>query len=278
MNDSLLIDTKEIGNHRIKIYYDTDAECPLMNYDMCGRYLFEYNDNYRHCLHKSCDWSDWFSESKHSLEDALRCMVCEYVSQDDIIAHYKSGKFDGVRFVYNRSTRMWELQTYSSYNKRWYTEFETCSSDLKACDFRYELIESLDKDDLTQLLTDCAKDIVFKEWSSRGYSQGDYVEGVAYVTKERYDKMCGRTDVDWKQAAIECINAEIEEISMWMWGDVKGYVLERKVSFTKHFNEEDREDEEDFEWEEIGSCWGYFMESDELINEVVFEYKLNEVV
>lgn len=36
----------------------------------------------------------------------------------------------------------------------------------------------------------------------------------------------------------------------------------------------DWDDEEDIEWEEVGSCWGFFMETEELIDEVISEYSL----
>lgn len=67
-----------------------------------------------------------------------------------------------------------------------------------------------------------------------------------------------------------------EEIGMWAWGDVKGFVLEKKVSFTKVYDDNDREDEDDFEWEEVDSCWGYFMETEDLINEVISEHDLQD--
>lgn len=279
MTDNLLIETKEIGEHRIKIYYDTDAECPVTNWDMCGRYLFEYSDRYRNRLHRDCNWKDWLCDSNHSLEDALRCMVCSMIEQKDLISYYKRGKIDGFRFIYNRSSHQWELQ--SKYmckgEERWDVDFGIDPSDLKAYDYRDELVENLERDDLVALIREYAKDVVIKEWSSTGYSQGDYLHGVAYVTKERYDKMCGKTDVDWRQWAEELIDAEVKEIGMWVWSDVKGYVLEKKVSYTKKYHDDEREDEEDFDWEEVGSCWGFYMETDELIKEVMSEYKLKEV-
>ena len=58
--------------------------------------------------------------------------------------------------------------------------------------------------------------------------------------------------------------------------DVKGYVLEKKVSYTKQYHDEEHEDEEGFDWEEVDSCWGYYMEEDELIDEVISEYHLKE--
>lgn len=281
MTDRLLIDTKEINNHRIKIYYDINAECPLKNWDMCGRYLFEYSDRYFHRLHKDCDWSEFFSDNNHSLKKALHYMASEVVEQQDIITYLKRESIDGVRLIYNKSSRLWELQIEcrnSATDKLyWSIEYEFTPYDLKHCDYREELTECLEKDDLIALIRDYAKDFVIKEWSSTGYSQGDYVEGIAFCTKERYAKMVNTDTTDWETKIDSLIDGEVKDIGMWMWGDVKGFVLEKKVPFTKHFHEEGREDEEDFEWEEIDSCWGYYMETEELINEVITEHDLKEV-
>lgn len=36
-----IITTKEVGNYRIKIYYDDySGESPIINWDMCGLYFF----------------------------------------------------------------------------------------------------------------------------------------------------------------------------------------------------------------------------------------------
>ena len=274
MNDNLLIETKEIGKHRIKIYYDAWGQSPITNSDMSARYLFEYDDCYHHILHEECNWKDWFLENRHSLEDALRYMAADVVKQKDIINYYKNGKIDGLRFIYSRSERQWKLQIWSEWLGGWDTFLDVETHCLKKGDYRSELVECLNKDDLISLIRDCAKDFVIKEWSTIGYSQGDLVEGVAYMSKERYDKMIGDTGKPWKEHADYLIDLEVKEIGMWMWGDVKGYVLEKKVPFTKVYDEDDREDEEDVEWEEVGSCWGFFMETEELIDEVISEYSL----
>lgn len=274
MDDNLLIETKEVDNHRIKIYYDTWGQSPITNSDMAARYLFEYNDCYHHILHEECNWKDWFHENRHSLEDALRYMAADVVKQKDIINYYKKDEIDGLRFIYNRHERQWQLQTWEEWLGGWHTRYEVEPYDLKKYDCRPELVECLNKDDLISLIQDCAKDFVIKEWSTTGYSQGDYVEGIAYMSKERYDKMVGNVDKPWKEHAEYLIDLEVKEIGMWMWGDVKGYVLEKKVPFTKVYDDDDREDEEDIEWEEVGSCWGFFMETEELINEVISEYSL----
>lgn len=276
MDDNLLIKTQEIGNHRIKIYYDQYAECPISNWDMAARFLFEYNDFYHHQLHDECNWKDWFSENKHSLKDALRYMAADVVKQKDIINYYKKGEVDNLRFIYNRHERQWELQIYSSWLGGWDTRLEVEPYELKKHDYRPELVEVLSKDELIALIQECAKDFVIQEWSSTGYSQGNYVSGVAYMSKERYDKMVGHTNKPWKEHASYLIDLEVKELGLWMWGDVKGYVLERKIPFTKVFDDNDREDEEDEEWEEVFSCWGFYMETEELIAEVIAEHDLKD--
>ena len=40
-----LITTKEVGNYRIKIYYDTDSVCPCESWDMAACFLWEYSDS-----------------------------------------------------------------------------------------------------------------------------------------------------------------------------------------------------------------------------------------
>lgn len=280
MNDMFLIQQEEIGNYRISIYNDTYAECPITNWDLCGYYLFEYSDRYYHTLHKECDWSQLFGDNRHSLEEALHSIAASFVEQKDIIAYLKQGKVEGIRLIYNKSSHYWELQIqYHNYKTEqlcWSTEYEFAPYDLKNYDYRVELLEHFESDELITLINDYAKNMVIKEWSTSGYCQGDYVEGIAYVTKEQYDERCGITNIDWRQGALECIDGEVKAIGMWMWGDVKGFVLEKKVSYTKQYHDEEREDEEGFEWEQVDSCWGYFMETEELIAEVISEHDLKE--
>lgn len=60
---------------------------------------------------------------------------------------------------------------------------------------------------------------------------------------------------------------------MWMWGDVKSYVLEKKRPYTKLY--EDGKSSDSYEWEQIESCCGeYFEDADDLIEEVIKEHGL----
>ncbi len=281
MSERLLIETKEIGNHRIKIYYDIDPMCPCTDWDMAACYLWEYDrPNY---LSDVCHWKEVFGKygnNKHSLSDALCQLISEHVEWNNLLDYFKKGKIDGYRMRYDRHEKMWYLEWY---NDSRYTEhkdyqeiFSISPSDLYTYDYTDEFVESLECDELIQILNALGKDIFVKEWSTSGYSQGDYVEGVAFCTKERYTKMVSPDTTNWKTKIDDLIDGEVECIGMWMWGDVKGYVLEEKVSYTKKYHDCDREDEEDFDWEEVDSCWGFFMETEALIEEVISEHHLKE--
>lgn len=278
------IEQKEIGDYRITIYPDYDAECPVTNWDMGACYIFEHLDHGRYNLCSDGDWAEWVSNIREeSVESILQRIAAEVVTQEDIIKYYKAGKVENVRFRYDRHERQWKLEykpTWRCADADWQPELDVEPCELKAHDYRMELLEPMDEDDYVALIQECAKDFVLETWESSGYCQGDHIRGIAYTSKERFDKYCGfnpQKYKTWQEQARDLIDAEVKEIDMWAWGDVKGFVLEKKVPFTKVFDDKDREDEEDYEWEEVDSCWGYFMETEELIKEVMSEYDIKEV-
>lgn len=278
------IERKEIGDYRISIYPDYDAECPVTNWDMGACYIFEHLERGRYELCSDCDWKKWVSDIREeSVESILQRIAAKVVTQEDIIKYYKAGKVENVRFRYDRHERQWKLEykpTWRCADADWQPELDVEPYELKAHDYRMELLEPMDEDDYVALIQECAKDFVLQTWESSGYCQGDNIRGIAYISKERFDKRCGfnpQKYKTWQEQALEIIDAEVEEIGMWAWGDVKGFVLEKKVKFTKSYEDENREDEEDFEWEEVDSCWGFFMETEELIKEVMSEHDIKEV-
>lgn len=283
MNDNLLIDTEYIGDYRIKIYYDEVSQCPVKIWDMGAAHLFEHLEHGRYWLSSECNWEEWVSTTRdESVAGLLQRMAAKVVEQQAIIDYYKAGKVKNLRFSYNRRERQWELQTKPTWkgaNAEWIVEYEVEPYDLRTYDNRMELLEPLDEEELLALIKECAKDFVIKEWSSCGYCQGDDMRGVSYMSKERFDKRCGfnpKCYKTWQEQAMAVIEGEIKCLGMWAWGDVKGYVLEKKISFTKVYDDENREDEKDVEWEEVGSCWGFYMTTEELIKEVVYEHNLKE--
>ena len=114
---------------------------------------------------------------------------------------------------------------------------------------------------------------MFYEWSSTGYSQGDYVEGVAYCDKELFKNRVDTNTRKWKKRSLDFFKEEVKDISIWMWGDVKRFTLEQKVPFTKTY--EDGTSEPSFEWRQIDSgCGEYYEDADDLIEEVIKEHEL----
>lgn len=284
------IKSVEVGDCRISIYSDWDAQCPITNWDLAARYLFEYNDlGCRHQLHSECDWRDVWgnhgNSSAHSLDESLAVLIRENCDFDKLWVHIKSEQMESVRLEYNRSDQLWELKIYGhrifDNKSSWCVISEISPDERKDKDWCVfdDLFSSLETSDLVDILNICSDTIYAAEWGSTGHSQGDHVNGVAYCTKEFYDRRVGGSDKPWRQHIQEIIDAEVKEIGMWMWGDVIGFTLEKKVRFTKHFYQDlSRADEDAFEWEEIDSCFGYFMEPDELISEVMAEHNIKEEI
>lgn len=262
-----LIETREIGDYRIKVYQDESAECPCSAWDLAGVHIWEYPDSHR--LHRDCDIEELFGkygDGNHDMEESLKRLVCEYVTQEKIIDYINSDNVDNYRMRYDKSDHMWYLE--NLYDGKWYTHEQFDPSDLKNFDYREELCDILGEDDFKSLLHDC-KNIAFYEWSSSGYCQGDYVNGYAYCDKERFSKMCDTDTKNWRKRALDIFESEVKSIGLWMWGDVKGYVLEKKVPYKKIYTEIGREPEDGYDWEEVDSCWGCFMDTSELVDEVV---------
>lgn len=272
-----LIETKEIGNYRINVFYDVNAICPCVDYDMVAYYLWEYSRCNR--LSDVCNWKEVFGkfgDSRHSLIESLQELIKDYVEWEDLLQYFKDKKLSNYRLRCDDEKKC-HLEWY---NKRKDTFIELFCEDsivLNNMSFIVDFIEHLNKDELIQIINDLGKDIIVKEWSSTGHYQGKYVEGIAFCTKDRYQKMVDTDTTNWKEKVELFIDAGAEIVGMWMWGDVKGFTLEEKVTYTKKYDNPEREDEKSYEWEEIDSCWGYYMKTDELIEEVINEHELMEV-
>lgn len=269
------IKTKKIGNYRISIYYDESALCPCTSWDMSACYLWNYGN--RNSLSSECNWKDVFGEyanNQYSLTDALRQLVIDYVRWNDLFQYFKKGKIKDYKIRYDRSENLWYLGC---------TKNGVCDevlsiepSELREYEYTEEFIETLSNKELVQILNDLGTDIYVNGWNSCGYSQGNYVEGISYCTKERFEKMVDKNTTNWEKRIEPIINGEVKYIGMWIWGDVKGFTIEQKVPFTKVYDDPNKENEADFDWQEVTSCWGFFMETEELIEEVISEHQLKE--
>lgn len=256
------------GKYRITISYDECAESPCTNWDMGACFLFEFGDS--STLHDKCHWREIYNpkwdDNRHSLEDAIMVLVGKHVDNKYIIKALKEGT-EHYMLRYDRAERKWELLYKGGYygHTDWEHDYYIDGTIAEITEDAIYFLDKFEKDELVGLLQDHGTDIVAKEFSLRGCCKGDYVEGVAFCTKEWYAKYDNTDTTDWEKKAIEIIDAELDSVNRWMWGDVYGFVLEERKDFTKTYA--DGTTEEDFEWEEIDSCWGFFCDPDEIIDE-----------
>lgn len=252
MSEERIYKEESYKGYSIKIMYDDCPDCPTEFYDMCGAFLWEYSNCDR--LSKSCHWEQVFGKhgsNEHTLEEAIMQLIEDYGNEEKIREYIKK-KVSDARFYYDRSRRLWVFEEWQDWAKKWWEEFTCTPNEWKKGGYIHEMLQGRTKDELIDILRDCTDDIVAYEWSSTGYSQGDYVEGIAFMTKEMAKKRLWLKDgEDWKKAAIEAMESGSEEIGAWMWGDVYGWVIE------------------DDNGEDIDSCWGYYgyKEIDYMISE-----------
>ena len=272
------IKTHHIGDYRIDIYRDTNAQCPCTDWDMGAVHLFRYVGC--DCLSDQCNWQEVYGKygtSHNTLKDTLIQLVEDYVDNEDLVKYFQDGRVSECILEYNGNDDVWEFKLYNRRTKQY--DDEQCFSDAyELYDNAIDLINGVDmqNSELVELLNAIGKDIYVYEWSSQGYVQGDYTKGFSFITKERYKKCVAPVTGDWKDKARTIIEAEVKTIEKWMWGDVIGYDLFHQVFFTKHYYDENREDEEDYEWDPVASCGGYYEDVDELIQLVIDEYELDK--
>lgn len=235
-----LLETREIGDCRISVYQDECAENPCTTHDLLGRFL-------------------WSGDSTWKF---LRELICGHVSQNRLIAYLKKGRLSTAVMKYDRHDNVWQI-SYCSTRGSFCCSVELAPDDLKYHDIRREILEPMDEDELAQILCDLATDLAFCEWSSVGYSPGEYACGYAWCDKARFSTLCDTDTKNWRERAVRIMQSESEIIGMWMWGDVIGYVLEKK---TNAGGESD--------WVEYDSCWDFYLSPDELIGEVIARHGL----
>ena len=84
--------------------------------------------------------------------------------------------------------------------------------------------------------------------------------GFVFVKKDDFLEKTGADESSWREKAKECLKSEVELYDMYLRGEVYGIVVE--------------EMEDDGEWYERESCWGYYSDSfgDDLVREIASDY------
>ena len=110
---------------------------------------------------------------------------------------------------------------------------------------------------------------------SRGYSQGDWAEVLIVCT----DKFFETTGCQHKNTE-EILKGSRELFDAWIWGDVFGFKESTKKEFVKipreQYNAGNFDNVEDeIEWEETDSCWGFY--GDDFENNGMLDYVSKEL-
>lgn len=274
--DKDYLEQSEINNYRITIRRDDYAECPTRDWSFLGHFIWKFYDGPRMRLSSNSDTNE-LSCNPHSLEDALRDLVCKYVSQKEIIKYINSTSCNDLFFKYDKSSNIWELfscDARSGKKKSEWSLLDLTPEEYHGEDYSDCICENLGEEDFKYLLEKHQKEIAFIEFSSTGHYQGCYAEGIAYCDIKRFERLCGTNTKNWRKRAVEYMEAESNILYKWMWGDVIRWTLEKKVAYTKIYDNSEKEDIHTYEWEFVDSCDGYYCEPDELINKVIIENNL----
>lgn len=217
------------------------------------------------CWHSRYRLGDAVSDS--DAEDFWRRLVRENVSGAEILSAAKTGKLPGIRLAPNEEDgRCWDI--YETYMFRTilgnsepeeYLEYEGVSEPAVA---DYLL------DDLT--IAHCMTLMEpYAEWmplflydhsgltmscGARVYPYNDrwdssVVGWIVAVKKTLLDNKIG-TESNWRERAVEIMEADVEVYDQYLTGEVYGYTL-YKADVPK-------DEDEPIAWDEIHSCWGFY--------------------
>lgn len=191
-------------------------------------------------------WEDWDCEPPVMFQGGRHGMLNDY-SEGSIVDFIKEKATRGM--VLRHQVTIAEIL---EQNLEYFKDF---TADEKVDELMYETrnasIEQLGK--LCELFK-----IPYKQYTSRGYSQGDWADVLIVLTDEFFE----RTGCDRKNSE-SILEGTAELFNNWCWGDVYGFTVERKVEYVKltreDFNNGKFEEVEDeVEWEFEDSCGGFF--------------------
>lgn len=110
-----------------------------------------------------------------------------------------------------------------------------------------------------------------------GHPNCDWDSGfIGFGYMEHADVMeCGRNGIDypnWRDQAEELMQGEMEDLDRVCRGEVFGYVIEEleepseAMKLTDGYDEE-RWEEDERNWSDYDSCWGFYMDAEDVMKE-----------
>lgn len=116
-------------------------------------------------------------------------------------------------------------------------------------------------------------------WDS-GYIGFGYMEHA-----DLYGEMCGRNKKDypyWRDQCMAVMEGEMETLDKAARGEVFGWVIQKliepsfEMTLAPEYDAEEWEEDDD-NWDEIDSCWGYFMDSKDVLKEGICQIPKEEL-
>ena len=220
----------ENENYRVTINYDCCPSNPLAEMDMAWCFLFESDNKWHHQLSSECNYHSLFNDYQgHSLFDALLELLMKHCDENDIRNHFSLNTYDDV--------------------------FDYCK-------------DYIENDEMVELIEKYSKGIYVKKFALRGYSQGEYVEGVAFC------EVGENSNEENKKSLDSFYKDELDILNKWMWGEVYDFSVEEKVTFVKTYK--DGTTEEGYEWKEIDYSRDIYDDVDTILEDLLTAYQAIE--
>ena len=270
---------------RLHIEQDNDPLNP--------RYDWDGNIGKMMCWHRDYRLGDYKENEFSDNEDFLNDLVRNNLKEKSIINYVKAKKAsNGLELKYDRHEKVWQL--WGTYY--WFplgtskeAKFDVIK-EYESLDWLVDdMIEALPQKDKWHLLEKHANIVYLPlylyDHSGITMNTGGFSDrwdsgqvGYIYTDKKTIIDCGGKirnekgnyvkiTDKNWKKAAYQWMQGEVDEYDMYLTGEVYGVI-------TEEYNAEDDG------WEEKDSCWGFFNDKwgDELIKEIALNFGVNETL
>ena len=198
------------------------------------------------CFHKRYTLGD-----EHHYDDAeefFQKLVQESIPDQDVISYIKNGNVDGLKLEYNKSAHEWELNSYSDFFKKWYTEY-TLSAPLKGSETELNeaILEQMQWQDLKTLAEKayCILPVYMYDHSgltvnTTGFScpWDSGLLGWIYAPHDKIKKEFGEVTPETIKKAEKLLDGEVKDYDYYLTGQCYGFKLYENA-------------------EEVDSCWGF---------------------
>lgn len=264
---------QEIGDYRITVSKDESPSCPCEYSGMVTCFLWEYPDCNE--LSSYCDTTELFGddmECSHTLLESVQKLAKKYIVWPRLLNWMKLEMFHGWNLKYDVKGKKCVMTRAKSEMKAETIVSTSSLHEMYNTDGLLEqVVEKMNLEELVRAIDSGGEDIRIKKMST-GYGK----EVVAFCTKSRYQELVLKDERDWMFGAAGWMADDMKVMQTWMDCDVLRYTVEKKVRYKKVYEDVQRAEEDTFDWEELESVGGCYMDSYELLSKVVDEYGLTE--